>query len=1374
MKKYHKKFPNEMNLFLINSIYTLTLLMFLEIFFFLLDGINTFEVITLKERISQIIWCFFFCLHLALLKIAEVFSENTSGKPIISIHYLFILYIIILPLSSSLLFTSSLSWTKLIYFTYILSLVTSIHIRKLLLICNITLITGFLSFYHNLPNYNIIICFTLLLLVHIIICIAIHIALYILAKHIFYIKRKPLRALDNIEPYFHELEKKAILIRNNLIYYQQNKISVDILGNYLFENEVKYGINKIKTINKSKINLEDYYDETTNVQYDTPMDISDINYYSNNEFKVNVENDSEDIEMCSLKKMNAEENKINDNYSRNIIRCDNEENLNVESNIEIDNRNLCNENYTYSKNKKKKEKLKKNKTNISLKDNSSAYIDNNNNNNNNNNEINNHVTSYDKYLSPQNNDYISQNNSSSSHKDNNTLYSHSNFKRFNNKIVNKKLDALNNEDYGETYKKKIVQKHFSLLRSGPGKCNRKRNILLSEELKNKINYIYFDKNGKVKQSKIIPLYVLERHNLNDLSTYLKNDTCIKINSYYNFFTIFNNNSNLTTDGVSYGKGVINMSSIKSTLKTNNTSIYDTKSRSKNEDTKLNCFHLKTSILRNCPILKKKYFYKYNYNNSSSGSSIKYFMNHEKKISQDKTFDVRNSKFINATEKRRICTSKFYSINENSHYDALILKCGNDKRVFYSIYSDNMENSESQSENEYASGNENENENESESENGHSDVNIKRRTSYIQHFHSNVQEPDDVIHRKISKFQINKSVKTQNTLFSEESNENMLFSNNAFYVDDGLDKSVNTDNIQDNEIESNKYNTSSCSSFSISDAKNKKMNKKNIICMYDNIVLPKKESFIKLTNNSRNKNKHSLGSISSMNDFLNGSYEGSLKNEKKKKTNAENYGIQVGINDMSNDKLYNRDTTSIQGGIPTFDHNNREQKRIKENIQNKKFNSRDTCEGEKKERTEDSIGNHHFSLCKKCTSKKHFDGILSKKKGTCKYISNLSLNKRKSKESHLSIYKKYFFEFYDCIPINYKKKPHNIEKHKFSYNIKNAFLCIKLFNIIWIKIKTWYKKIDKKEKYWKRYNDILYTSQWKNNIQDNELEYILKYKNFMKWYNYWVKTVLFNYYKSTWALNLLLYILNVLLIYLQMHMFYFLFEINSDQPKYSNVLKKEENSKTKFPLNHFMDKNKYIPFTYIRISLQLIINIIFCLPSMIIKNFKRIKMLHIFSILNCLVNIFFGMIDIVYSLNDRIFNINDLYVLLNHYNVFDVFLIGKLITSIFLIPFFTNFNESKTCALIYFSCICYISTFYYSYNPLSFSIKLMYLTIFVILIAVTLTTSYYAKLIMKSRKMLFVKYVLPYFIYLTFLNTDPHIQMEIKEKKRKKSKEILVN
>ncbi|SOV22636.1 conserved Plasmodium membrane protein, unknown function [Plasmodium sp. DRC-Itaito] len=1361
MKKHHKKFPNEMNLFLINSIYTLTLLMFLEIFFFLLDGINTFEVITLKERLSQIIWCFFFCFHLALLKIAEVFWENTSGKPIISIHYLFILYIIILPLSSSLLFTSSLSWTKLIYFTYILSLVTSIHIRKLLLICNITLITGVLSFYHNLPNYNIIICFTLLLLVHIIICITIHVALYILAKHIFYIKRKPLRALDNIEPYFHELEKKAILIRNNLIYYQQNKISVDILGNYLFENEVKDGIKKIKTINKSEINLEDYYDDTTNANYDTPMDISDINYYSNDEFKVNVENDSEDIEMSSLKKMNIEKNKINDYYSKNVIKCNNEENIHVESNIEIDNINLCNENYTYNKNKKKKENVKKEETNILLKDNSSIYIDNNNNNDDD--EINKHVTSYEKYFSAQNNDYISQNNSCSSQKYNNTLYSHSNFKRFNNKIVNKKLDALNNEDYGETYKKKIVQKHFSLLRSGPGKCNRKRNILLTEELKNKINYIYFDKNGKIKQSKIIPLYVLERHNLNDLSIYLKNDTCIKINSYYNFFAIFNNNSNLTTDGAIYNKGVINLSSIKSTLKTNNTSIYDIKSRSKNEDTKLDCFHLKRSVLRNCLIFKKKYFYKYNYNNSSSGSSIKYFMNNEKKISQNKTFDVRNSKFITATEKRRICTSKLYSMNENSPYDALILKCGNDKRVFYSIYSDHMENNESQSSSESVSDIKNKNE--------HFDMNINRRTSYIQHFHSNRQEHDDMIHRKISKFQINKSIKTQNTLFSEESNENMLFSNNAFYVDDGLDKSINTDNIQDSEIESNKYNTSSCSSFPTSDMKNERMNNKNMIGMYDNIDLPKKESFIKLNNNSCKKNKHSLDSISSMNDFLNGSYEGSLKNEKEKKEKPENYGIKLGTNDMSNEILCNREISSIQGGIlPTFDHNKREQKRIKkENIQNKTFDSRDTYKRKKPERTEESIGNDHFSLCKKCRSKKQFDGIISKKKSTCKYISNLSLNKKKSKESHLSIYKKYFFEFYDCIPINYKKKPHNIEKQKFSYNIKKVFLCIKLFNIIWIKIKTWYKKIDKKEKYWKRYNDILYTSQWKNNIQDNELEYILKYKNFMKWYNYWVKTVLFNYYKSTWALNLLLYILNVLLIYLQMHMFYFLFEINKDQVKYSNILKIEENSKTKFPLNHFMDKNKYIPFTYIRISLQLIINIIFCLPSMVIKNIKRIKMLHIFSILNCLVNIFFGMIDIVYSLNDKIFNINDLYALLNHYNVFDVFLIGKLITSIFLIPFFTNFNESKTCALIYFSCICYISTFYYSFNPLTFSIKLMYLTIFVILIAVTVSTSYYAKLIMKSRKMLFVKYVLPYFIYLTFLNTDPNIQMEIKEKKRKRSK-----
>lgn len=89
MKKYHKKFPNEMNLFLINSIYTLTLLMFLEIFFFLLDGINTFEVITLKERLSQIIWCFFFLFAFSTIKN----SRSVFGKYFWKTNYIYSLFI---------------------------------------------------------------------------------------------------------------------------------------------------------------------------------------------------------------------------------------------------------------------------------------------------------------------------------------------------------------------------------------------------------------------------------------------------------------------------------------------------------------------------------------------------------------------------------------------------------------------------------------------------------------------------------------------------------------------------------------------------------------------------------------------------------------------------------------------------------------------------------------------------------------------------------------------------------------------------------------------------------------------------------------------------------------------------------------------------------------------------------------------------------------------------------------------------------------------------------------------------------------------------------------------------------------------------------
>lgn len=217
-------------MFFINSIHSLILLIFMCIFFFLLDGVNTFEFISIQERITQIIWCSFFVLQIGLLKIAEVFSNNSNKKQIVYINYMLVACVFLAPLSSSLLFTSALSWIKAIYFIYSLGLITSIRIRELFLICLITFSSGCIRFYYSFTDSTVVFCFITLLAVHLFIPIISHIVLFFLAKQIAYIKQNPLRAFDNIESYFHELEKRAILIRNNLIYCQQNNISVDILG----------------------------------------------------------------------------------------------------------------------------------------------------------------------------------------------------------------------------------------------------------------------------------------------------------------------------------------------------------------------------------------------------------------------------------------------------------------------------------------------------------------------------------------------------------------------------------------------------------------------------------------------------------------------------------------------------------------------------------------------------------------------------------------------------------------------------------------------------------------------------------------------------------------------------------------------------------------------------------------------------------------------------------------------------------------------------------------------------------------------------------------------------------------------------------------
>ncbi|CRG99477.1 conserved Plasmodium protein, unknown function [Plasmodium relictum] len=1285
MNKVQNKSKIYMNLFLLNSIYSLIFLIFTEIFFFLLDGINTFELIQTKERLSQIIWCVFFVVQLGVLKIAEVLSQNAVEKQITCVHYLFIIYSVLLPLSSLLLFTSSLSWTKLIYFTQVLSLSTSIKIRRLLIICLITLITGCLRFYHSLPTSDIIFCFSLLLGVHILISIIIHIALYTLAKQIAYIKEKPLRAFDNIEPYFHELEKKAILIRNNLIFREQNNISVDILGNYLFEDELNNGIKRIKKSNKSRGSLGDYNNDLINVHYETPLDISDVNCSSINTFHSYLEDALQNKSASSSKKLKKK--KISEHDSKNFLNFNNKS---LRSNLTNSNSNL---NQSYNNREVSRRQCTKNKQ---IKKKNTYLLDNPIKDNN---DIN--VSKNDYINKDYNNNFLISQNYEDDSKNYNTV-KYSNFKKFNNKVVNRELEELNNKYCRETYKKEIVQKHFSLLRSGHGRFNRKRNILLSEELKNKINYVYFDKNYKIKRSKIIPIYVLERHNLNDLSTYLNDNISIKINNYYKFYMLLHKDSLFITDDDN--NDIVNLSSLKG-IKNNN--IYEGNSISSNENFKYCCNSNKCK--------KRKTF-------TPKRNPYKNYFNNNANISSERLFDALNSKLMITCEKRRISNLNSYSLNKynKKSCENILQNSLNNTRVFYLINSSNLRRNTSTSEPSYS--------------------NVKNYSTQFYHLHSQ-NKINNYFLENDSKFHVNKSENIKNKLSSQESSDNNLSYNGIFYVDDALDDSAKTNERVESENVTSQYNTFSSNDNISEKIKNKKDEK------IKEIIIKKNMTFINNTNENYTKNeekknrsycflcknkKNNLVERTNVNSFSSIS-EGENREKKSKEKNLPKNNIQ-----FLNDKKYKKKNKKMSQG----------------NL--KKKSDYDTYETSSEEMV---VGNGKYH-CNKCRRKKTNENF--KKKCSCSIISKLSM---KNKTESNIISNKNFKEFYDFISSNYKNKPYNIEKHKFCYNFKGFLLSINPISNIFEKIKSFWEKLDNKVIYWKKYNDILYASQWKNSIQDNELEYILKYKNFMKWYNYWVKNILFNYYKRTYILKIFLYILNVLLIYLQMRITYFLLKMNSSEifkspnPFYTGKPLRKNSS-----LNTSIDENVFNLFIRMRIPLQLTLNILFVIPSMIVKNYKNIKILNIFAVLNCLINIFFGMMDIAYSLNSRMYNLDGLYVILNYYNMFDIFLVGKLTTNIFLIPFITNFNENKTSTLIYFSCFCYIGTFYYFFNPLEFSIKLMYITNFVLLIAIAISTNYYSKLIMKSRKLLFVKYVLPYFIYLTFLNTDPNIQMEIKEKK----------
>ncbi|ANQ07561.1 Uncharacterized protein PCOAH_00016550 [Plasmodium coatneyi] len=1164
------------NLFLLNSIHSLILLIFMEIFFFLLDGINTFEVITIEERISQMIWCSFFVVQIGILKVAEVFSKNADGKEIVSLHYLFIIYVFLFPLFSAFLFTSALSWSKTVYFICILSLSTSVKIKGLLFICTVTLITGFVRFYSRMPTFHVALCFTLLLLVYIVVCFIVHLELYTFASQIANIKKKPLRALDTVHPYFQELEKKAILIRNNLIYCQQNNISVDILGNNPFEYEDNDGIKKIKTINQSKIRLDPYGDDLTSVQCEAPLDVSDVNCSSVNNFgiggeKPNLQDESASSfqggESLSVGHKSRDQTKVGKRKGRRRVHpSDDSPQVNTpgeeQSGISDTDRPI------HTKSAGKNDHLRNDLPPVK------------------------HLSSR-RYRSG-----ISKRNLSNLHSSKERTFGD-------------KLDRPQSQYYGETYKKEMVQKHFSLLRSGLGIFHRKRNIILSEELKKKITYIYFDRDGNVKRSQIIPLYVLERHNLSNISSYLRSDHTSSTNgNHYKMLALLKEYPALKM-GDPY-EGSLHMNSLGGLRN----------GRSKGRNT-----HTPTCTRRHSSVC---------------------LVGSDQNNREDRKLHVFNSDVQKIEEKRN-------APNNNHGWSCSSVGGSNKKgdqiqvadqgltsaRLFYLIPSAKVEDCGAK---------------------GNKDSNFKTKKKENDPFHSQSassnHDGSTTSAKNKSLFHVNTTIKKDKYIIQLEdsSDDNLSTSNNVLYVDDIVDGSSGTEKGENSGDGTAKCGTSS------------------------------DESVHAGWGNGRCRK----GKV----------------------------GDEVCL-------------VSATGGRHR----------------------------EAPPPAERPNGAHK----------------IEKKKSNCYYGTKLSLKKKKKKnESHseVSFRKEFFLQFYDVISTGGTNELYGVNKQRchhwngllsFVNSIGSLFRGAKLGVTKW----GYHSSRAGGGKYWTQYNEAFSTADWRQNIRDSELEYILKYKNFTKWYRHWVSSVLFRYYKRTHFFTLLLLLLNVFTVLLQMELFSLIIRVDHVGEKSPNAFN-EDNPlcmRTKFSLNNTMDESIFYRLLWMRIPMQVLLNVLLMLPSFFVKNYRHVNWLNVCSTLNCLVNIYFGIVDISYSLNNRLYNMRQLYPVLNYYNIFDLFLVGKLTMSIFLIPFVTNFNGSKTSALVNLSCVCYIGTFYNAFNPPSFSIKLMYITNFVILIATAASTVHYSRLIAKSRKMLFVKYVLPYFIYLTFLNTDPSIQMEIKEKRR---------
>ncbi|VWU52208.1 conserved protein, unknown function [Hepatocystis sp. ex Piliocolobus tephrosceles] len=1311
------------NLFFVDFQNSMIYLFYIKFIFFLLDGVIIFDYLKPAVRFSRYMWCADFVVHVILIKMTELVSKKENIQKKHGINFFLFVYTLLILLLTIFMFYTSLSYIKLIYFIYILGLATSIKINEMIYISIFAMFFGFLHLYLFLPSYLVSLMFSLQVITFFLITFVIRIAIYYYANRIVYIKRQPLRALDNMNPCFHELEKKAISIKNKFIYCQQNSMCKDMLENNSPESKGKDDVDDIIFSDKIKRKLNNQFSDLNLVKFKNSFDNGDIIYSSIEHVGLDTEMPPNDNKIISLHvdKKNNNKQELNSN---NLIEINKKsrriDDGDIKENFSIHGKGFTTKNHIYG-----------NSIIESANHGNNNNDNNNNNNNNNNNKNNSNNKKVDFTITESkinNNDNDIYKNYTDSEQEN--IITEPNIKSFtpksstiifNDKTEIKQKESLNRKQFENIYQKEILQKDFLLIFDDMIKMNIKHNLLMSGISNNNIAYVFFDRSGYVRKSKIIPSYVFDKHDLSNISLYLKNDTHLKMDRYYKIFSFLQNNHKVS----SYDKNEI-------------TNLYYGLLKS-------TTFNILPEPVITNPIEKKKYSFNNKYNKSSilntnqltsfkRTRTTKYMFNN---FAMTNSYDSDNGNNNNGDNNSDISENrKFGSIDNNSQFDDnntnnkynLNGISKNEKittSVFYLIDSI-LE--EEQNKNLVSNNNLD-----------HEKIKSKKISYGFYYLPTTINKKNVANVKTNFKFDLNtiRSNKKKNeyTLNSSDySSLDVSSDDNVVYVDDTSYNSVCTDSVD------NMYDES------ITD-------RDNAISFDDDIPTKSKK-------NSCKKKK-------SRNDFVSNRNISKKKKTVSFKFNPSNQYIKSNednfcSNFKSKKKIYDSKNDGLSKHIFL---NGPEDAILKEDISKMENDLSKLNESDGFSLSQQSINYNSDNNKNKNGNNKNFNDSCNNNQVYQRYISDSkSFIKQKTEDSDTTYVPDMFYEFNDNLSINYNEDVFTFRAPNAKcFKLRQLFSCSKVIRFFFKKLKSCDNKIKYITMDSYKYNEVINTATGRHSGYRNKLKYASKIKKFNEWYNIWVKDLLFDYYTKTGILILLLLILNILNIFLQTISFYFLLK----KADLTNIIPIESNKTiTKPIMNENYDINHMINFTnlcyYIalRIPMQLILNVLLVLPSIIIKKSKYLHLFNICSILNCLVNIIFGNIDIYYSLNPKIFYRSNVDKVLFYYNMLDIFYIGKICTSIFIIPFITNFSDMKTFILVCLSFMSYTIVGYDQIHVTSSKVHFILNTLIICIVIISILTFKYSKLLIQLRKLLFIKYVLPYYTYLTLIKESPVIKMEI--------------